>query len=182
MEMKQRILEAGEARLMALGFAGMSYRDIAADVGVKSSSVHYHFPNKDLLVAATMERYTARMFDHLAERAPEGADRVRRLSVFAMAHVDAFEIGRRTCLCSVLSSEAIGLPERSSRSVRAHIRRCLTWLEGVAPPEEEPHGFAQRVFACIQGAMIVANMLQSRAFLTDALHDLIDPGSGTSGA
>ena len=30
------------------GFHGFSFRDLAADVGIKSASVHYHFPIKPI--------------------------------------------------------------------------------------------------------------------------------------
>jgi AcrR family transcriptional regulator len=52
------ILNAAEARMRLGGFNGFSFRDIAADVGVKSSSVHYHFPTKETLAAAVIHRYT----------------------------------------------------------------------------------------------------------------------------
>ena len=52
------ILDAAEARMRLGGFNGFSFRGIAADVGVKSSSVHYHFPTKETLAAAVIHRYT----------------------------------------------------------------------------------------------------------------------------
>ena len=52
------ILDAAERRMRIGGFGGFSHREIAAEVGVKSSSVHYHFPTKDKLAAAAVRRYT----------------------------------------------------------------------------------------------------------------------------
>lgn len=40
------IMDATEERIRQGGYSGFSFREIAADVGVKSSSVHYHFPIK----------------------------------------------------------------------------------------------------------------------------------------
>ena len=39
---------------------GFSFRELAADVGVKSSSVHYHFPTKEALAAAVIRRWAER--------------------------------------------------------------------------------------------------------------------------
>src|SRR5437899_1576737 len=57
------IMDAAERRIRLGGFNGFSFREIAADVGVKSSSVHYHFPTKEKLAAAVIHRYT----DEVAE-------------------------------------------------------------------------------------------------------------------
>lgn len=46
-EIVAAIMDAAERRMRIGGFNGFSFREIAADVGVKSSSVHYHFPTKE---------------------------------------------------------------------------------------------------------------------------------------
>src|ERR1700737_89753 len=61
------IMDAAERRMRKGGFNGFSFREIAVDVGVKSSSVHYHFPTKENLAAAVIQRYTAQTAD-LIER------------------------------------------------------------------------------------------------------------------
>src|ERR1700720_895295 len=48
-DVKTAILDAAERRMQIGGFGGFSFREIAADVGIKSSSVHYHFPTKENL-------------------------------------------------------------------------------------------------------------------------------------
>src|ERR1700750_2772650 len=56
-DVKTAIMDAAERRIRLGGFGGFSFREIAADVGVKSSSVHYHFPTKEDLAAAVVRRY-----------------------------------------------------------------------------------------------------------------------------
>jgi len=51
-DIKTAILNAAERRMQFGGFGGFSFREIAADVGIKSSSVHYHFPTKENRAAA----------------------------------------------------------------------------------------------------------------------------------
>lgn len=45
---KEKILAAAEKRVRHVGYNAVSFRDLAADVGVKSSSVHYHFLKKKI--------------------------------------------------------------------------------------------------------------------------------------
>ena len=47
----EAIMDAAERRIRELGYNGFSFRDIAADVGIKSASVHHHFPTKPALAA-----------------------------------------------------------------------------------------------------------------------------------
>jgi AcrR family transcriptional regulator len=54
--------------VLAVGF---SFGEIAADVGIKGSSVHYHFPTKDDLAAAVVRRwaeYTSKHVDGELEK------------------------------------------------------------------------------------------------------------------
>ena len=65
-DMKVAIMDAAERRIQQGGFGGFSFREIAADVGIKSSSVHYHFPTKEDLAAAVIRRwaeYTSELID-----------------------------------------------------------------------------------------------------------------------
>ena len=55
-EILAAIMDAAERRMRIGGFNGFSFREIAADVGVKSASVHYHFPTKENLAAAVTRR------------------------------------------------------------------------------------------------------------------------------
>jgi TetR/AcrR family transcriptional repressor of nem operon len=59
-EKASEIMDAAERRIRTSGYNGFSFRQIAADVGVKSSSVHHHFPTKPALAAAVARRYTDR--------------------------------------------------------------------------------------------------------------------------
>src|SRR5713226_3326095 len=73
-DVKDAILNAAELRMQQGGFAGFSFREIAADVGIKSSSVHYHFPTKEDLAAAVIRRWaeeTSKFIDAELEKDPD---------------------------------------------------------------------------------------------------------------
>jgi len=53
--------------MRAGGFHACSFREIATDVGIKSASVHHHFPAKADLGAALVARYTARVLAMFVE-------------------------------------------------------------------------------------------------------------------
>src|SRR3984893_12936943 len=74
------IMDAAERRMRKGGFAGFSFREIAADVGIKSSSVHYHFPTKEDLAAAVIRRWageTSKFIDKELRRTQTPSERGR---------------------------------------------------------------------------------------------------------
>src|SRR6185503_20910985 len=76
-DMADAILDAAERRIRQGGFSGFSFRELAADVGVKSSSVHYHFPTKEALAAAVVRRWAEETSKHIDEELQKDSDPVR---------------------------------------------------------------------------------------------------------
>ena len=42
-ETAERLMDVAEARIREAGYRGFSFRDLAAEIGIKSASVHHHF-------------------------------------------------------------------------------------------------------------------------------------------
>ena len=57
-----KLLDAAEYRMRRGGYNAVSFRDLASDTDIKSSSVHYHFPRKEYLGVALIKRYAERFF------------------------------------------------------------------------------------------------------------------------
>jgi AcrR family transcriptional regulator len=73
-ETAERLMDLGRGTYPHAGYGGFSFRDLAAEISIKSASVHHHFPTKATMTAAVARRYGDRF---LAEslgarmRAPE---------------------------------------------------------------------------------------------------------------
>jgi AcrR family transcriptional regulator len=63
----ERILDAAEALFAERGYAGTSLRDVATEVGLRTPSLYNHFPSKDSLYAAVLERGIRPVFEVLSE-------------------------------------------------------------------------------------------------------------------
>jgi TetR/AcrR family transcriptional repressor of nem operon len=146
------ILDAAERRIRDGGYSGFSYREIAADVGVKASSVHYHFPGKELLAAAVARRYTDRFNEAVTEERTAGVAPVEAwCRVFRRALLE----DGRMCLCGALGAAARDLPEEVVAEVRRFFKLGLEMLIEAGLSREE----AMRLFATLEGAMLMANTL-----------------------
>ncbi len=62
---KQKILNAARLTMQDRGYAGLSFRDLAKEVGIKSASIHHYFPTKGELGAAVLQRYISEHAEYL---------------------------------------------------------------------------------------------------------------------
>src|SRR5580698_4851508 len=165
-EVADAIMDAAERRMQQGGFGGFSFREIAADVGIKSSSVHYHFPTKEDLAAAVIRRwaeYTSELVDKELEKDPNP------IRVWTEAFRGTAFSKARMCPCTVLGAASQDLPEQVAKEVKALFKMCQSKLiaEGLSPSK------AAEVLSTITGALVVANALRDTAEYDRATRDLL---------
>jgi TetR/AcrR family transcriptional repressor of nem operon len=155
-DMKTAIMDAAQRRMQAGGFGGFSFREIAADVGIKSSSVHYHFPTKEDLAAAVIRRwseYTSDLIDQELEKDPDPVrvwTKAFRGTAFSEPHM---------CPCTVLGASSHDLPKQVAMEVKRFFKVCQDKLiaGGLSPNK------AREFLSTIVGALVVANALRDTA-------------------
>jgi len=52
-------MSVARATVQDRGYNGLSFRELAKDVGIKSASIHYYFPSKGDLGGAVAAQYTS---------------------------------------------------------------------------------------------------------------------------
>ncbi len=151
----QQLLDAAETRLRHGGFHRVSFRDLAADLGIKSASVHYHFPRKEDLGAALVERYSDRFFEVLQRRVEAGEP---RLPAYIASYRESLMSTDRICLGVILAAESAGLPAPVRAQVVKFLERNVSWLEKMFSDGEveRPRAQALHTLAALQGAMLLA--------------------------
>jgi TetR/AcrR family transcriptional regulator, transcriptional repressor for nem operon len=168
METVEVLLDAAEARIRRDGYNAVSFRDLAADAQIKSASVHYHFPRKEDLGVALVERYSERFFGAVAERAIKAKTPRDRVSAFCDVYRSALRVDEAICLCGMLGAESPGLPPPLSEAVAAFFAANVAWLQEALDPawsKKRREAFALTTLAALQGAMMIAtSMKDPRAF------------------
>lgn len=177
MDSATRILDIAERRMRLSGYNAVSYRDIAKEMGIKSASLHYHFPKKQDLGIALVRRYSSNFQAALMAVTTEVSDPRERLSAFTQLCRNALEAQRLVCLCAVLGAEAPGLPDGVTAEVRAFFEGNIAWLstEYKTLGVSDPAGYAKATLAAIEGAMIVT-IVNDDIGVFDAAVDLIEVG------
>ncbi|HVJ42858.1 MAG TPA: helix-turn-helix domain-containing protein [Dongiaceae bacterium] len=152
------------ARLMvqARGYNALSFRDLAKEVGIKSASIHYHFPTKGDLGAALARRYADDAMAYLEGLLADSADLRTCIKSYLGLFRAALLNDNRMCLYGIMAAERDDLPIEVRIEVDRFSEVNVRWLvkllsrrksaAGTEPLQQQ----ALAIFAAIEGAQLVA--------------------------
>lgn len=166
-----KILDAAEFRIRNHGFNAFSFRDIAADVGIKSASVHYHFPTKADLGEAVLERYSASMKALLTNQTTSAEE---RLQTYIARYKESTK-----CLAGVMAAELASLPEALNQAVKQYFAEQLDTLKELfqqrypKDKKKKSKARAQQFLAGLQGGLLLAHTLNDKKIVERTLKELV---------
>jgi TetR/AcrR family transcriptional repressor of nem operon len=160
------ILACARSLIVAGGYNGFSYADIAQVVGIRKPSIHHHFPSKADLVKTLVIRYREAAEEGIAnlERAVPGPlDQLRAYIGYWKTCIG--DASAPFCVCALLANELPVLPEEIALEIRAYFRFLSAWLTsvlergaalGVVALTGTPRVEAEAFMATVHGAMLSA--------------------------
>ena len=160
---RDEILDVAEAMIRNAGFNAFSTRDVAGAVGIKASSVHYHFPTKVDIGVAVTERYTDRFLKQLGD--PLRFKSAREVvSLYVNAFRETLVRDDKLCLCAVLGAEIGGLPQEVGGHTRIFFDRNIAWLRKALSGSSkmsaaEANAFSVHILAALEGGMMLSKSL-----------------------
>jgi len=173
MSTKDKIMDSAEGYIRSHGFNNFSFRDIAADIGIKSASVHYHFPTKDALGEAVTERYIEKVMIFLSDPVTAAASAEDGAERFISLFRNALRVEEQMCLCGMLAAEIDSLNEPVKAVVRTFFNEIEGWLGAFLAsnhPEQSQdviRGRARSAIAALEGALLMARTLQDVTVFED---------------
>ncbi|CUB03710.1 TetR/AcrR family transcriptional regulator [Marinomonas fungiae] len=161
---KVAILDAALSAMLKYGYKAMSFRDLAAEVGIKSASVHYHFPTKGDLSAAVMQRYSEDYAERLVLPKKKRQAAQKALNKF----IDDFKANvvdqDHVSLCTVLAAEKSLLDEATLQAMSEFYAMKFDWLATIVSymkkgwmPTEEAQAYASQILASLHGASVLVS-------------------------
>jgi TetR/AcrR family transcriptional repressor of nem operon len=158
---KERIMAAARLTVQDRGYSGLSFRELAKDVGIKSASIHHYFPTKGELGGALADRYTSDFATYLDGLLVDGLDPQTCLARYTDVFRDTLRNDNRMCLAGIMAAEHKELPDEVRNEVVKFGAMNESWIarvlakSGTADPEGI-RGRARAIFAAIEGAQLVA--------------------------
>ena len=174
----EQIMDEAENLARTHGYNAFSFRDLAAKVGIKSASVHYHFPTKADLGAALAKRYTERFLAYLNQSIEPTDTAFEIIQKYGAAYHQALVQDGRMCLCGLFAAEVDSLPEPVAEEVQRFFEANIRWLKDVlrrdphVRSEEELETDATFVLTLFQGAMLVGRTLDQPEAILKVLEKL----------
>ncbi|HWU16640.1 MAG TPA: TetR/AcrR family transcriptional regulator [Devosia sp.] len=160
------ILACARSLIIAGGYNGFSYADIAAVVGIRKASIHHHFPSKVDLVRTLVQLYREDARAGFAELARSAADPREQLANYAAYWEKCIiEASDPFCVCALLASELPALPPPVAAEVRLHFETLSAWLtsafergsaSGLFRLAGTPQAEAETFMAIVHGGMLSA--------------------------
>ncbi len=177
---KARILDVAESAARRGGYHSFSFRDIADEIGIKSASIHYHFPTKGDLARALAERYRKEFFKALP--APRSVDRKTSLNELVNALRASSQQDGMMCLCGMMAAEVDALPPEAAKEARAFFKQGIDWLEQVLsdaePNADKRLAKALAILAGLEGALITRRGLGVPSGFDIAAREIVETLTG----
>lgn len=169
---RERILQVAHDAIIDKGFDATSVEEIAAAVGISRAGFFYHFPDKNALARALIERQIieeAAMLQEMADRAAELSDDPLQQMLIIMRFMAERYVeipgGYAGCiLASATYQDRLFDAEVKAANRKAHLAwrdRFRGHFERIAeayPPREpvDPGEMADMINAVIEGGMILS--------------------------
>jgi TetR/AcrR family transcriptional repressor of nem operon len=177
----ERALDVAERLVQVRGFNGVSYADVAEELGVTKAALHYHFASKADLGEALIDRYTERFEAALDSIDEDAGDARSKITAYAGIYINVLR-QQRMCLCGMLAAEYQTLPDAMQHAVVRFFDLNETWLEkilgegqraGTLRHRGSARNAARVVIGTLEGAMLVARLHDDPTRLEAATEQLI---------
>ncbi len=159
------ILDLAEDLLQSRSFNAFSYQDIAERIGIRKASIHYHFPAKEDLGVALVERFRVRAVAWASRLVEANASPRDKLEAYFEFQGKVLEKGRMICPQGILGAEFNALPGRVREAFLEFMEGQQRWLarllrkgqeQGLFVDDAPPEELAVLVQAALQGALQLA--------------------------
>ena len=187
---RDRILDTASNLFYRDGYHAVGIDTIVERSGVAKMTLYRHFPSKDELIAAYLERANAEFWDWLeGEIAPLDDPKPKLLAAFEATAKLATSPQCLGCTFQAAASEFPELEHPGHEVALAHKRRVLERLAELAREAglADPDGLAGQLLLLMDGAWVAARMFgpdnhattvaEAARALIEAQHELT-PGAG----
>ena len=179
-----KIADTFQAMVMQRGFNAVSYGDLAKELGIRTASIHYHFPSKATLGAVVIKRYRENfqtLWQDVDETDPQSFIRAYESFIGPIKPVRDME--GVSCLFGVLGAEYQTLCPNIQDVVTSFFVEQAQWLEkvfeggrkaGVFSFNGSATKFAKLYGSALQGAMLIKKSTGSPEHFDAVLEQLED--------
>lgn len=167
MSKRAEILQLANLELQQKGVASLSFRELAAKLGIKSSSVHYYFAQKDDLIEALIDDYskqTLQAADTSTQTLRPGKERL-----LALVDLIQEKLQNRQCTAGILAAESAQISEKARAAISAFFQQLERWLinelKAMGKKEAESRVLARVILTSVEGSLMIGSVEADKSYL-----------------
>lgn len=165
---RENLLHAATRLMLERGFNGTTVDEICAAAGTTKGAFFHHFPNKEELGLATLDRYAERIFNVMkqgAERRPD--DPIGRVFDYVdeLGRIGRVNDRRPACLLAIETMELGAVHETFRKRCEAHFESWASYFEGLLkdaiaalphPVDTNPRELAEYLISVFEGSVLLS--------------------------
>lgn len=157
---RDKIIQLAQEAIASRGYSSFSFRELAAELDIKSASIHYHFPTKVHLGVAVARAWRERLAFALDQIAANSSGPQQAIEGWIAIYRQEAATSQRMTVCTMLAAEIKNLPDEIQHEMKAFYALNLGWIEArlaeMGLGSEVKQDKSRQLFALLQGGLIGA--------------------------
>lgn len=152
--MKDELIKVAMKTVQESGINGLTMRELGKQVGIKSSSVMYHFQSKDALIFDLMDTYTQNFSSYLEELDASYDDPKIKLIKLVEVFEGCLE-QNKLCLAGVIASQSENVDYVTQEKTSEFFQIATAFIEKNLQSVKNSEGLPDIVISALQGALML---------------------------
>jgi len=153
-EIKENLIQIATNTVQESGISALTMRELGEAVGIKSSSVMYHFKSKDGLLLELVNSYNSTFTQFLDEITRTHEQAIVRLLKLVDILESILKEGK-FCLCGMLASQSTSLDLETKETIRKFFQASQQWVATTLNHRDDADVLAMVVISSLEGAMLL---------------------------
>ncbi len=180
-EISKEIVSLSTKLFQQAGYKSFSYRDLAKEIGIKTSSIHYYFPSKDDLALIIAKQYRKEFAEELNNIGTKSTDPQSKLDLYMDLYLKRFRQNKTVSFLSMLTMDLDNLPEMVREEVLIIINDSISWIQRtiedgystkVFQYDQSAENLAQSLFSALQGATITSRAINDESAILSSIESI----------
>lgn len=156
METKDAIVDMANKLLIERGYNAFSYKNISKEIGIKTSSIHYHFPVKTDLGIAVIKLHQQALEHTIGKTA--GKTAVEKLGILFSYYKKLVEADK-VCIVGALTSDINTLEDPLRIELIAFANSVVDWAADILHEGKEQNTFYPVKDIALKAKLLIANLM-----------------------
>tara|TARA_R110000868_G_scaffold322453_8_gene583406 strand:+ start:403 stop:963 length:561 start_codon:yes stop_codon:yes gene_type:complete len=161
MDTRLRIIDTANTLIVERGYNAFSYKDISEKIGIKTSSIHYHFSTKSVLGIAVVQQHQ-QAFEQTIART-NGKTPIEKIGKLFL-YYKRLVAERKVCIAGAMTSDINTLDESLREQILAFSGTLINWTASILRDGQTQSIFKPIASHELKAKQIIASLMAVAQF------------------